>query len=179
MSPTYPQKVVQFCPKCGGSDFQYKNDNSFLCGNCHFHWYVNAAAAVAALIVNEKGELMLTRRAVDPDKGMLDLPGGFVDVLETAEQALCREIKEELSLEIAEFYYFMSCPNEYVFGGLSVFTLDLAYICKIKSFNKISAKDDISGFEFYSPGEIPYEEIGSQSMKVILKSFVNKLSTNE
>ena len=174
MSPTFPQKVIKYCPKCGGAEFLYKNDNSFLCENCHFHLYVNASAAVAALIVNEKGELLLTKRAVEPQKGMLDLPGGFVDVMETAEQALCREIKEELNLEVAELSYFMSYPNEYVFGGLSVFTLDLAYICKIKSFKEIDANDDISGFKFYETESIPYQEIGSISMKEIVKSFVKK-----
>ncbi|MUP39086.1 NUDIX hydrolase [Labilibaculum euxinus] len=174
MSPTFPQKVIKYCPKCGGAEFLYKSDNSFLCENCHFHLYVNASAAVAALIVNEKGELLLAKRAVEPQKGMLDLPGGFVDVMETAEQALCREIKEELNLEISELSYFMSYPNEYVFGGLSVFTLDLAYICKIKSFKEIDANDDISGFKFYETESIPYQEIGSISMKEIVKSFVKK-----
>lgn len=174
MSPTFPQKVIKYCPKCGGAKFLYKSDNSFLCENCNFHLYVNASAAVAALIVNDKGELMLARRAVEPQKGMLDLPGGFVDVMETAEQALCREIMEELGVEITELSYFMSCPNEYVYGGLSVFTLDLAYICKIESFSNLNAKDDISGFEFYPLDNIPFPEIGSVSMKEIVKVFVNK-----
>lgn len=179
MSPTFPQKVIKYCPKCGGNEFRYKNDNSFFCENCNFHLYVNASAAVAALIVNDKGELLLARRAVEPQKGMLDLPGGFVDVMETAEQAICREIKEELNLEVAELSYFMSYPNEYVFGGLSVFTLDLAYICKINSFNKISAKDDISGFKFYQIESIPYQEIGAISMRGIVKSFVKKQSNDK
>ncbi len=179
MSPTFPQKVIKYCPKCGGAEFLYKSDNSFLCENCNFHLYVNASAAVAALIVNDKGELLLTRRAVEPQKGMLDLPGGFVDVMETAEQALCREIKEELDLEVTELSYFMSYPNEYVFGGLSVFTLDLAYICKVNSFNKISAKDDISGFEFYHSEAIPYQEIGAESMREFVKSFVKKQSNDK
>ena len=174
MSPTFPQQVIKYCPKCGGGEFLYKSDNSFLCENCNFHLYVNASAAVAALIVNEKGELLLTRRAFNPQKGMLDLPGGFVDVLETAEHALCRELKEELNLEVEEMNYFMSFPNEYVFGGLSVFTIDLAYICRINSFNKINAKDDISGFEFYQIESIPYQEIGAISMREIIKSFVKK-----
>ena len=179
MSPTFPQKVIKYCPKCGGAEFLYKSDNSFLCENCNFHLYVNASAAVAALIVNEKGELLLAKRAVEPQKGMLDLPGGFVDVMETAEQALCREIKEELNLEVSELSYFMSYPNEYVFGGLSVFTLDLVYICKIKSFKEIDAKDDISEFKFYEHEFIPYQEIGSISMKKIVKSFVKKKSNDK
>ncbi|RUT80098.1 NUDIX hydrolase [Ancylomarina longa] len=172
MSPTNPEKVIRFCPKCGNPEFIYQTDNSFLCTQCKFHLYVNSAAAVAALIVNDKGEILLTRRAVEPQKGMLDLPGGFVDVMETVETALGREIKEELNLEIEESKYFMSYPNEYVFGGISVFTIDLAYICAIKSFNKIDAKDDISSFEFYRPEEIPFNDIGGTSMKAILKAFI-------
>ena len=175
MSPTYPEKVIRFCPKCGSSEFFYQQDNSFLCKQCEFHLYINSAAAVAALIVNEKGELLLTRRAVEPQKGMLDLPGGFVDVMETAENALCREIKEELNLEVKDFSYFMSHPNEYIFGGISVFTIDLAYICSINSFNKIGAKDDITGFEFYNPKAIPFDEIGSTSIREVVKSFAKTM----
>jgi ADP-ribose pyrophosphatase YjhB (NUDIX family) len=103
---------------------------------------------------------------------MLDLPGGFVDVMETAENAIEREIREELNLDIKEMKYFMSFPNEYVFGGLSVFTTDLAFVCQVESFKNIKAEDDISSFEFYKPGDIPLDEIGSVSIKEIVKSFV-------
>nr|WP_320119091.1 NUDIX domain-containing protein [uncultured Marinifilum sp.] len=175
MSPTFPSKVIGFCPKCGSPEFYYKEDNSFLCATCQFHLYINASAAVAALIINKKGEILLTRRAVEPDKGMLDLPGGFVDIQETAEHAVKREIKEELDLEIQDMSYFMSYPNEYIFGGISVFTIDLAYICRIDSFNGISAMDDISAFEFYQPNNVPFEEIGSVSMKEIVKAFVKNI----
>jgi mutator protein MutT len=175
MSPTYPQRVIKYCPKCGHSEFQYKPDNSFFCTACNFHLYVNSAAAVAALIVNEQGELLLTRRAIEPDNGMLDLPGGFVDVMETAEEALSRELKEELNLHVDSFSYFMSFPNEYIFGGISVFTLDLAYICKVKDFNGIHAEDDIAGFEFYQTDKIPFKEIASISMRKIAQEFVDKM----
>ncbi|WP_421919666.1 NUDIX hydrolase [Marinifilum sp.] len=172
MSPTFPQKVIKYCPKCGSVDFHYQLDNSFLCDRCKFHLYINSAAAVAALIVNQKGELLLTRRAIEPQSGMLDLPGGFVDVMETAECAMQREINEELNLEIKEMKYFMSFPNEYIFGGLSVFTTDLAFICQIDSFQSILARDDISNFEFFKQEAIPMNEIGSDSMKEIVKAFV-------
>lgn len=178
MSPTFPQKVIRFCPKCGSTEFIYNRDNSFLCGTCSFHLYINSAAAVAGLIVNEEGELLLTRRAIEPKLGMLDLPGGFVDVMETAENAMLREIKEELNLNVKKMTYFMSFPNEYVFGGLSVFTTDLAFICQIESFEYIQAKDDISAYEFYKPEVIPLDDIGSTSMKEIVIAFVNSI-TNE
>jgi NADH pyrophosphatase NudC (nudix superfamily) len=172
MSATLPQNVIRFCPKCGSVEFHYRSDNSFGCAQCKFQLYVNSAAAVAALIVDEKGRLLLTRRALEPNKGMLDLPGGFVDVMETAEEALEREIKEELDLKLDHYTYFTSFPNEYVFGGLSVFTLDLAYICQINSFQNIKAMDDISDFEFFHPTEIRLDEICSGSIQSIIQRYM-------
>ena len=172
MSPTYPQKVMRFCPKCGSAEFIYNRDNSFLCGTCSFHLYINSAAAVAGLIVNEEGELLLTRRAIEPQLGMLDLPGGFVDVMETAEHAIIREIKEELNLEVESCSYIMSFPNEYVFGGLSVFTIDLAFECSVKNFNNMHAKDDILDYKFYQPSAINFDEICSDSISNIIKRYI-------
>ena len=57
--------------------------------------------AVACFIRNSKGELLLVRRAKEPAKGTLDLPGGFVDMYESAEDAAHREVKEETGLDIA------------------------------------------------------------------------------
>ena len=172
MKETLAKNTIHYCPKCGSSEFSFKEDQSFLCNKCDFHLYINSAAAVAALIVNDKGEILFTRRAFEPHKGMLDLPGGFVDIMETAENALIREIKEELNLDIEKSDYFMSSPNEYIFGGLSVFTLDLAYICQLKTFKNIHAKDDISSYEFIAPNLVPFDNIGGESIKRIAKAFV-------
>lgn len=179
MTDTLPQNTIQYCPKCGSDAFLYRDDQSFLCRACQFHLYINAAAAVAALIVNEKGEILFTKRAIEPHKDMLDLPGGFVDILESGESALIREVKEELNLDIETYHYLMSSPNEYIFGGLSVFTLDLAYICQLNSFNHIHAKDDISDYEFITPDKIPYNRIGGESIKRITKAFAKFLINDD
>lgn len=174
MKSTLPQNTIHFCPKCGSNEFTFHEDQSFLCDKCQFHLYINSSAAVAALIINDKDEILLTKRAVNPHKGMLDLPGGFVDIMETAENALIREIKEELNLDIDKFDYFMSSPNEYIFGGLSVFTLDLAYICTVKNFNNMHAKDDISEFHFCKLSDLVFENICTGSISKIIQTFVNK-----
>lgn len=177
MCSSQPKDVLQFCPKCGNDRFIYRIDQSFYCKKCDFQLYINSAAAVAAIIVNEENEILLTRRAIEPNKGMLDLPGGFVDPMESAESALIREVKEELNLDIDQFIYLMSSPNEYVFAGFSVFTTDLAYICQVKSFENILAKDDINAFEFYPIKEIPFHQIGGESIVRILEYFIkDKLS---
>ncbi|MGC9355874.1 MAG: DNA mismatch repair protein MutT, partial [Mariniphaga sp.] len=72
MQSIHPLKVLKFCPKCGSSAIDSYPDLSLKCRSCGFHFYVNSAAAVAALVVNSEGKLLLTRRAVDPDYGKLD-----------------------------------------------------------------------------------------------------------
>jgi len=168
---TKPEKVIKFCPKCGSNEFQFQGEKSFLCKQCGFHFFINSAAAVAGLIENEKGELMLTIRAFDPNKGMLDLPGGFVDPLESAEEAIIREIKEELNLNITQLEYLTSFPNEYVFSGYSVFTTDLAFICKVKGWENMHIKDDISDIQFFTLDNIPWDKITAPSIRQIIETY--------
>ena len=175
MNSTQPGKVIKYCPKCGTDKFIFDGIRSFKCKTCGFHFFINSAAAVAAVIVNAKGEVLLTRRAFDPCKGMLDLPGGFVDPGERAEEALYREIKEELNLDIIEANFLVSYPNEYVFSGYSVFTTDLGFLCQVKSFEGMHIQDDISGYEFVSGKEIDYNEISSDSIKNIIRFYFKQL----
>ncbi|MDP4206629.1 MAG: NUDIX domain-containing protein, partial [Bacteroidota bacterium] len=129
---THPNTVINYCPFCGAKDLESRDVNYFYCNSCHKEYFTNTAAAVAAIITDNQGRILFTRRAHDPFKGMLDLPGGFVDAGETAEEALFREIREELGSEIIEFSYFCSFPNEYPYSGLTYYTLDLAFICKLE-----------------------------------------------
>ncbi len=176
-SNTHPVNVLKFCPRCGSAHFPATGSRSFQCADCSFNYYVNAAAAVAVLLFNEKGELLFTRRAIEPHLGKLDLPGGFVDPMETGEQAAIREIREELGIEIHSLKYICSYPNEYVFSGYSVFTLDLAFLAKTDSLNQMTAMDDISSFEFYNLHDVDLDELPSISMKNIIKELIQREGT--
>ncbi|PYE45561.1 ADP-ribose pyrophosphatase YjhB (NUDIX family) [Paenibacillus barcinonensis] len=56
---------------------------------------------VGAVIVNERGEVLLTWRNRAPEQHTWSIPGGKVDAYETLEAAVIREIKEEVNLDIA------------------------------------------------------------------------------
>lgn len=176
-SNSHPVNVLKFCPRCGSSYFPATGSRSFRCMDCYFQYYINSSAAVAVLLFNDKGELLLTRRAVEPHKGKLDLPGGFIDPMETGEAAAIREIKEELGIDIHSLRYFCSFPNEYVFSGFSVFTLDMAFLAQTESLDKMVAMDDISSFEFYKPQDVDLLELPSMSMKNILKELIQREGT--
>ena len=93
------EQIFTYCPHCGSKDIEFPNLVRFLCHQCGFVYYHNIAAAVAVIFRRER-EILFAVRNIDPDKGKLDLPGGFIDPDENAEAAACREVNEELGLEI-------------------------------------------------------------------------------
>ncbi|MDR0566622.1 MAG: NUDIX domain-containing protein [Prevotellaceae bacterium] len=179
MNPTlsdfYPSNVFKFCPFCGANELVWDGVKSHRCGACHRRLYVNEAAATVALIVNAQGELLLVRRKYDPARGTLDLPGGFVDLGETAEHAIIREVKEELNIEVTELQFFGSFPNRYLFGGLTYFTLDLVFICTVHDLSPLCAADDAEACLFIAPQKINIEEIGLESIREVIKSYAQKI----
>ncbi len=168
---TNPIQVLKFCPKCGSSKFEKSGDRSLKCADCGFHFFINSAAAVAALITNSNGKLMLVTRGVEPDYGKLDLPGGFVDPGETAENAVVRELTEELGLKVKSLKYIGSAPNEYIFSEFKVFTLDLAFKVMAETILDLKPMDDILDYKFYSEEEINYDDIPAPSIKQFVKDF--------
>ena len=170
---THPRDVIKYCPRCGSKAF-ITNDmgRSFDCEGCNFKYYFNNSAAVACLITNDSGELLLTRRAFDPNKGMLDLPGGFVDPMESAEEAVRREIREELCLELTKISYLVSFPNLYPFSNIMVPTVDLAFCCETSDFSTMKPGDDVASVEFIHPGLIDLNSLCSDSMKQIILHYL-------
>lgn len=64
-------------------------------------------------VVRKGNEILLVRRAGHPFKGMLALPGGFIEEGESAEQAVRRELNEETSLTVKRIrqFGFASTPG--------------------------------------------------------------------
>jgi mutator protein MutT len=174
---THPVNVIKFCPRCGSPNFPATGSRSFKCADCSFNYYANSSAAVAVLLFNAEGKLLLTRRAVEPHIGKLDLPGGFIDPMETAEEAAIREIQEELGISVHSLKYFCSFPNEYVFSGFSVYTLDLAFIAQSEQLHQMTPMDDVASFEFIEPSNIDLDELPSISMKNIVKELIRSEGT--
>ena len=171
MKRTHPFNVLKYCPRCGSANFEAKEGPSLKCGQCGFHLFINAAAAVAALITNPAGKLMLVTRGVEPDYGKLDLPGGFVDPGENIEGALFRELKEELGITVRKYEYLGSAPNEYIFSDFSVFTVDMAFKVIPETVEHLAPKDDILEYNFYGEEEITYDDIPAPSIKHFVQQF--------
>jgi ADP-ribose pyrophosphatase YjhB (NUDIX family) len=132
--------------------------------------YHNIAAAVAIIFTYED-KILFTERNVDPDKGKLDLPGGFIDPNETAEEAACREISEELGLTITsnDLTYITTAPNNYLYKNVPYRTMDIFYECQLKSdVISINAADEIKSLIWIKRSEIDLNKIGFVSIRKVI-----------
>lgn len=161
------------CPVCGSSHFEQNSKKSRKCANCGFELFMNPAAAVVAFITNGRGELLVERRKLEPAKGTLDLPGGFADVLETAEESLAREVKEETGLDVTAARYLFSLPNVYHYSGLDVPTLDMFFACEVADDAALKAGDDAAECFWVAPGDIHTEQFGLRSVRQGLYQYLN------
>ncbi len=125
------RRVLRYCPKCGAAALRPAGLKLWACENCGFELYLNVAAAVTGLIADKQGRLLIVIRGEEPCKGMWDLPGGFADPGESAEEALRREVAEELGLKVVSARFLCSYPNTYEYMGVRYATMDLGFVCEI------------------------------------------------
>lgn len=167
------KSIFKYCPNCSSKDFLFPNNRKFTCNVCRFTYFHNVAAAVAVVFVFEN-KILFTQRNQTPKKGMLDLPGGFVDFQETAEQAAKREIKEELDWDIPidQFNYFVSFPNEYEYQSIIYHTEDLAFIVELDEIPFTNANtEEIEKIMWIDKNSINLDKIAFKSIQNILKRY--------
>ncbi len=167
--------MFNYCPTCNSENIKFVQEHYFNCADCDFIYYHNVASSVAAIIVF-KGKVLFTTRAQSPGLGLLDLPGGFVDPNETLEQALSREVKEELSIDINNWQYFCSQPNTYRPSKIEYRTLDSVFISEQKNTLTFKLQEtEISKVSWISPEQIDFDKIAFTSVKAALKHYLEKL----
>ena len=160
-----------YCPSCGSKSISFDGKKKLHCRACSFAYFHNVASAVAAVL--EYGEkIILIKRNNEPGKGKFDLPGGFVDPDETAEEATRREIREELNMDLGELTYLGSYPNTYEYKGVTYKTCDLFFSTRIDTLPTVFDKTEIEALVPMKPSDVPNEQIAFESTKRWLRHFL-------
>ncbi len=186
-----------YCPECGSKRFVEHDFKSKRCEDCGFTYYFNAAAAVIAIIENEKGELLVARRGEEPAKGTLDFIGGFVDPGEGFEEAVVREIEEETGWKRqsltpnpspkgegssysgdgndgSNLKILFSLPNTYLYSGMVIHSCDCVFRVFIPSDAPLSAHDDVAACWWEKPENIKVEDFGLHSAQIAFQRFLEE-----
>lgn len=175
----HPLDKFKYCPVCGSPHFEEHNAKSKHCTDCGFTYYFNPSSATVALIMNPKNELLVCRRGKNPAKGTLDLPGGFIDMYETGEEGVAREVREETGLETLRAEYLFSIPNLYEYSGFMVHTLDMFFRCTVADCSHIAAQDDVADSFWMPLSEIKPEEFGLMSVRQGITRFLEETNKPE
>lgn len=170
----HPLKKFHHCPVCGSPHFKEKDFKAKHCTDCGFTYYFNSSAATVALITNDRNELLVCRRGKEPAKGTLDLPGGFIDMEETGEEGVIREVMEETGLEVVSADYLFSLPNTYLYSGFLVHTLDLFFRCTVADDTNLLAADDVAESFWIPLEEITPAAFGLDSVRKGVERFINE-----
>lgn len=161
----HPLHLFRYCPKCGSDKFTENDFKSKRCGECGFTYYFNPLAATVGIITNGKGEILVARRAKEPAKGTLDLPGGFCDSYETAEEGITREIEEETGLKVNGTRYLFTIPNTYIYSGMELHTMDMFFHCTVENATELNADDDVAELQWIAIDRLRSEDFGLASIK--------------
>lgn len=175
--------MFRFCPSCASSGITFER-NRFHCPSCGFVYYHNTAAATACIIrtggPDPSGErILFLVRGRDPGRGLLDLPGGFVDPGEGAVDGLRRELREELGWTSPgegpdSFVLFASFPNVYPYKGITYNTCDLFFTISVPGLSERDLtieKSEIQALRFLRRGEINPADIAFESVKKAFSAY--------
>ena len=161
-----PQEApwARFCPRCGASRVGVSAQRRFDCAACGFRLFLNVATGVGA-VLRCQGKIAFIERGHDPGKGLLDWPGGFVDPAEDLEQALLRELREEIGLVLEHPRYFCSEPNFYPYAGVNYRTVDVFFSLELDQFPTTLSNDEVLALHWLRPSEADDDAIAFQSVR--------------
>jgi NAD+ diphosphatase len=139
-----------FCPKCGEEN-KPKADNLLVCTNEH-QTFVNPVVG-AVVFITKENKVLYGVRSIEPNKGRLSAPGGFVELYESAEQTAIREAKEEMGADIAIMDILGTYSVSY--GARNI--LNVVFVAEYIG-GEITPADDMNGGE---PKWIPIDQLPS------------------
>ena len=149
--------------------------NPFRCSGCEFTYFFSPCIAVAGIVTDQQGRVLFLRRQRDPGKGKLGLPGGFVDAGESAEDALGREVLEEMNLQVRCMDFLGSFPNDYEYKGVTVPVTDVFFTCGVETFETIvPERSEVASWHFCHPTEATLNEMAFGSNRKAVELYLHR-----
>lgn len=159
---------MNFCSNCGSDQVSFaipSGDNipRFQCGNCSSIFYNNPKMVVGCLPIWED-QILLARRAIDPCKGLWNLPAGYMENGETVEAGAQREVEEETlaQVDLVRVHCIYNLPK--------VNQVYIHFLANMRSpdFGPTSESLEVSLFH---KDNMPWDDLAFSSSRFALKRF--------
>ena len=122
---------------------------------------------VVAAIIKDDDKYLATQRGYGEFKGLWEFPGGKIDSDETNENALIREIKEELNCDIKIEEYLLTIEYDY-----STFHLVMhCYLCTLLSEFTLLEHDDYKWLDKNNLKEVNWLEADVEVVNYLLEKI--------
>jgi ADP-ribose pyrophosphatase YjhB (NUDIX family) len=162
-------RTARFCPLCGAHLVRQAVPPDLreqgVCSRCAFVFYLNPKV-VAGTIPEQGGRVLLTRRSINPGRGLWTYPGGFVDFGESVTDAAVRETLEETGLHVE------------LDGLLNVYSLPDAPIIVVYratvTGGELTPCAENDALEWVSPESIPWEGLAFPSTREALREWLGR-----
>lgn len=131
----------RFCGRCGAptSRHERSSERALVCRSCDASWYPRLAPAVIALITHADRVLLARHRGLPP--GLYSTLAGFVEPGESLEEALAREIREEVGIDIRDIRYFGSQSWPFPHSLMVAFTAEAVSDTIVVDTNELEHAD--------------------------------------
>jgi ADP-ribose pyrophosphatase YjhB (NUDIX family) len=163
------ERPYSFCPLCGGDlelrTLKTTEPGRLVCVRCGFIFYLDPKVAVGTIIRDDRNQIVLVKRAIEPGYGKWVFPGGYVDRGEEVKVAAVREAREEVGLDI-ELGHLI---NVYSYPGRA--PVIIVYAATIIG-GCLGCDDEGLEARFFPPEEIPWEELAFRSTHEALREFL-------
>jgi NAD+ diphosphatase len=138
----------KYCGKCGSTTRVKNEERAIICNNCQTTVYPKISPAIIVAILC-KDKILLAQNA-NFRSSFYSLVAGYADIGESLEEALIREVKEEVGLDVWNIRYYKSQP--WPFSG----SLMVGFIAEADMEQPICIdKTEISDAGWYSRDELP------------------------
>ena len=157
-------RSVQFCGRCGKKAVHHGTERMMYCTSCGNLMFPRVAPAVIVAVTD--GERLLLTKYAGKENAHFALVAGFVEIGETAEECVQRELLEEVGIHVKDIRYYGSQP--WGFAG----NLMLAYTARLDGGHKIDLdRHELAEAEWLLPSEIPEIPDHSSLTREMIRRF--------
>jgi ADP-ribose pyrophosphatase YjhB (NUDIX family) len=171
-----PIDHFRHCPACGHPLQAPPLPNALRCSACDFLYFFNPTVATGVILSRPDGAVLFIRRAKEPAKGLLALPGGFIEIGETAETGLRREILEEVGLTIGGIEYLCSAVNAYEYRSVTYPVLDLFFMAEVEETIKPEPLEDVAEICWLDPARVEPAQLAFPSLRAAVRQYLDCVS---
>ena len=163
-------QMLQFCSHCAGSLEKVPETTEKKCPQCQKSFFPKLSPAVLVLV--QRGEEILLARGPQHPLEMYSVLAGFIDLGESAEETVHREVREEVGLEVKNLKYFGSQSWPFPDSFMIAFTADY-----LRGEIKVD-RTELEGARWFHRNDLPLLPPPSTLSRKLIDDFLRKEKLN-